>query len=393
MDEWTQRLIATADEDPAPAVTKALSRMERAMDRVDASCPPTQGESAALFQIWTAGRRLYASRVKGWVQFEQNISRKLAVLAQLAKRNADIAQAPISLAVSGFRFSAAFCEQQSMCADKPISVLDKLTKGYDEYDVIASVGEQQGLAREWRAVIPILPVLPVKLLSPLSRWSVGLSMLAALDRATSYTELAELELKKKRTLQCNPYFVLGQLLRANVGIVIFHGFGNSHLISRHLPLLWDYMGFLRDTGVGVVLWGTSALDLCAGPSFYKAFPGRPTGLNPYRIDDASARQLAAFYWNRLDVHGQMPAGFASMVQRLAGQREWIEMAIRSFLERVYLGGNSPEDAAQAALDEVIADGMVGALSALIEWHRKEIDKQKMADWRDWLPVRTGGKCA
>ncbi len=387
MDEWGNRLDLVAANDPVPTVTKALSRMERGMDAIDASCPLTSGETAALYKLWLTCRRIYAHRIRSWVQFEQNIGRKLGLLAQLAKRNAELAYAPQSIMLSGFRFSAVYCEQQSMRADKPIRLIERLTGGYEEFNVVATGGtHQDGLQREWRAIIPVLPVLSVELLPPLSRWSVGLSILSALDRATSYTELVEQELRKKKSLQCNAHFVLGQLLRANVGMVIFHGFRNSHLIARFLPLLWDYLAYLRNVGVGVVLWGTKALEGCTGPSFYHAFPSRLVALNPYRIDEPNARKLAAYYWNRLDVPGAMPESFVQMIQQLGGQREWIEIALCGFLERKYLHKMENEAAAKAALEEALADAMAGPLPALIDWHRGTIDEDTLKNWRDWLPA-------
>lgn len=381
-----ENLPSVAENNQAQKLRGLLSSADQLLERLKYILSATSREAEFVFLLWTALVRIYAERARTWIQYEQLVTRQLMLLSQMGQGDpAGSTIVPTTKTLAGYRFSAAICVQRSMNFEKVLAVLCRLTGGYDEYDVVAKAGERDGLAREWRAVVPQLPILPVELASPVNKTSVGLGILSALEAVTWSRGLVKAELSKSLKRQCNLYFIVSKLVLANVGMVVLYGFRNEHLMrSADLSYFCTLLSFLRSFGIGVVLQGTSALQQCMGPSFSEAFPQRLTQLGPLSVDRRGARKIARFYWDRLGILCDMPEALVDTVQLLSGQREWIEGAISRTVEHMFLHKLDANDAAKLALKETFADAMSGPMPAIIAQCRGKLSEKQKSDWCDWL---------
>lgn len=381
-----ENLPSVAESDEAKKLNGLLSSADHVWERLRYIFPATSREVEFVFLLWTALVRIFAQRARTWIQYEQLVTRQLMMLAQMGQADpAGNTVVPTTKTLGGYRFSAAICGQRSMNFEKVLAVLCRLTGGYDEYDVVAKAGERDGLAREWRGVVPQLPILPVELASPVNKTSVGLGILSALEAVTWSRGLVKAELSKSLKRQGNLYFIASKLVLANVGMVVLYGFRNEHLMrSADLSYFCTLLSFLRSFGIGVVLQGTSALQQCMGPSFSEAFPQRLTQLGPFSVDKRGARKIARFYWDRLGIPCEMPEVLVYAVQLLAGQREWIEAAIGRIAEHMLLRKLDAKTAAELALKETFADAMSGPMPAIIAQCQGKLSEKQKNDWCDWL---------
>jgi hypothetical protein len=392
LDEWTASITRYGESDDQPEIDARLTPYERAEEAIAASFIPTRSEAYLTLWLFHQIRLIFAGRGRTLAEFQQQFMRMLTWLSEAEKKlqkwknsDGELVLGQL-LALGRMRSSAAICAPLPMRIEKMLMALCQQMGKYHDHPTTWGFGERDGIARERRAVIPQVPLLPVPITSAATRKSFGEAMLFALGTACGLGDvLLTEEQSKPLSLQCNPWSLLMSLARGGVAFVAPYGL--RHEMQAPLPTFWELLRLFRECGFGVLLAGSPSLARAeAGPHFSALFPRRPEQIIGYAVADvAEATDLAARYWRLLGVPAPMPAVIVTMVRSLLGQREWIELAFRELAEHIFLRGEEPELAAAAVAREVLLD-VQAPLDALHRYAQGELSHGEQLRWQDYLPL-------
>ncbi|MBU68610.1 MAG: hypothetical protein CL858_24735 [Cupriavidus sp.] len=174
----------------------------------------------------------------------------------------------------------------------------------------------------------------------------------------------------------------------HVGLLAVYGV-NSHHLSAGLTSVWGLLQKVRDWGVPVAVFATSAIvhsPLTA--AFCHLFPEQCYEISS--LGPADARATIAQYWSALGLTGEAPGEMFDVANQCFGQRDWIEAALTEYLSLLH---NESRDAADRALSDLYLVNCRGAAAVPFAcWKHftttgaRPLQSLQARELRDWFPV-------